>query len=108
MKLITLPVKQARELDRRATEEFGLPSLLLMENAGRGLVDSLETMVLDRNPKWIEVIVLCGTGNNGGDGFVAARHLAHRHANVSVFLTGDPANLKGDAFTNYRIIEKLG
>ncbi len=108
MKLITLPVKDVREMERRATSEFGIPSLLLMENAGRGLFETLKVLFLDRNPKWFDVIVLCGGGMNGGDGFVTARHLAHQHFNASVFLTTNPKELKGDAATNYRIIEKMG
>jgi len=62
---------EVRELDRRAIEEFGVPGAVLMENAGRGAAELL--MVL--NPERLPVTILCGPGNNGGDGFVMARHL---------------------------------
>lgn len=75
---------QMRELDRRATEEYGIPSLLLMENAGLQAVLELERAF----PRVTQcrVAVVCGKGNNGGDGFVAARHLFNRGVAVEVVL----------------------
>jgi len=107
MKTPILSVEEVRELDKRATEEYGIPSLLLMENAGRGLsIHVLKTLQL--LPKSAEVLIICGSGNNGGDGFVAARHLSQEEVNVTIFLLADPDKLKGDAAINFTIIQRLG
>ena len=98
-----LTARQSREVDRRAVEEYGLNSLVLMENAGRGCVDVLERLGV-RGP----VVVLCGKGNNGGDGFVIARHLELRGYPVRVLLFADPAELRGDAAANWCILERGG
>lgn len=95
----SLTRQQARDFDRRATEELGIPSIVLMENAGRGVVDVL----LRREATPRTVFILCGKGNNGGDGFVIARHLALRGVNAKVALLAPPNELQGDALTNYRI-----
>ena len=62
---------EVRELDRRAIEDFGVPGIVLMENAGRGAAELLMRL----NPEKQPAVILCGPGNNGGDGFVIARHL---------------------------------
>ena len=93
---------QVRELDRRATEEFGMPSLLLMENAGRGAAVHARRV----NPEKRRVVVCCGKGNNGGDGFVIARHLDNFGWPVNVLLFADPAELSGDAAVMFRILQK--
>jgi NAD(P)H-hydrate epimerase len=95
-----------RELDRTSTERLGIPSLVLMENAGRNVVRVLRQKFphLDQE----QVVVLCGKGNNGGDGFVVARHLAKRGHAPRVALLADPATLAGDARTNYSILLKSG
>src|SRR5688572_25672617 len=90
---------QVREVDRRAIEEYGMSGLVLMENAGRGCVDTLMGLAC-RGP----VAVVCGKGNNAGDGFVIARHLDLRCVPVKVVLLGSPADLRGDAAANYAII----
>src|SRR5574337_10828 len=97
---------QMRELDRRATEEYGIPSLLLMENAGLQAVLELERAF----PRLTQcrVAIVCGKGNNGGDGFVAARHLFDRGIAVEVLLLARPTEVKEDAGTNLEIIRKLG
>jgi NAD(P)H-hydrate epimerase len=95
--------EQARELDRRASTEYALPSLLLMENAGRGVAELLVRLGV-HGP----VVLVCGKGNNGGDGFVAARHLELQGAAVQVFLFGRPEELPADAAVNYRILERSG
>src|SRR3954470_11861230 len=94
--------EQSREIDRRATMDFGIDSLILMENAGRGCVDVLEGLGIDG-----PVVILCGKGNNAGDGFVIARHLEIRgHACRVILLT--PANdLRGDAAANFNILQKI-
>lgn len=94
---------QVRELDRRAMEEYGLPGVVLMENAGRGCVLSILAHGC-QGP----VVICCGKGNNGGDGFVIARHLEARGIDVKVLLLADPAALRGDAAANYSIAVKSG
>jgi NAD(P)H-hydrate epimerase len=93
--------QQVREVDRLAVEAYGMSSLVLMENAGRGCVDVLEKLQI-RGP----VVVCCGRGNNGGDGFVIARHLDIRRYPVQVVLCCDPAGLSGDAAANYHILAR--
>jgi NAD(P)H-hydrate epimerase len=94
---------EVREVDRRAIEHYGVSGLVLMENAGRGCVDVLMSLGC-RGP----VGVVCGKGNNAGDGFVIARHLEIRGVAVKVLLCNPPAELRGDAATNYAIIAKMG
>jgi hydroxyethylthiazole kinase-like uncharacterized protein yjeF len=92
---------QCRELDRRATDAYGIASLVLMENAGRGAVDVLERLGVDG-----PVVILCGKGNNAGDGFVIARHLDIRGHACRVLLLCPAEELTGDAATNFAILEK--
>jgi NAD(P)H-hydrate epimerase len=94
---------EVRELDRRAIEEYGVPGVVLMENAGRGAAE-----VLLRIGIYGPVIVCCGKGNNGGDGFVLARHLDNAGVPVRVFLFCPPEELTGDAALNQRIIARAG
>jgi NAD(P)H-hydrate epimerase len=101
--MTTLSRQQVREVDRRAIEDYGMSGLVLMENAGRGVAEAMLAMgVLG------PVVVCCGKGNNGGDGLVAARHLNNRGKQVRVLLFVDPAELRGDAAANWRIIERAG
>jgi hydroxyethylthiazole kinase-like uncharacterized protein yjeF len=97
---------QMREADRRTIEDIGIPSLVLMENAGRQVVAAMETVHSDLLER--HVAVLCGRGNNGGDGFVIARTLLQRGIDVSVFLLGRVADVRGDARTNLEILGRLG
>ena len=94
--------EQVRKIDRRAIEELGLPGIVLMENAGRGCVDVLERVGIGG-----PVVVLCGRGNNAGDGFVIARHLAVRDYECRVLLLAPPATLAGDAKINFDVLLKL-
>ena len=86
-----------REIDRVTTEKFGVPSLTLMENAGTAVAEH----VLRFWQQGLRMLVICGKGNNGGDGFVVARLLAEREKLVKVVLLADPAELKGDAAVMY-------
>ena len=79
--------------DRVTSERFGISSLELMEHAGRAVA----RFVLRELPQCRSIVVLCGKGNNGGDGMVAARHLTDAGCAVSVFLLGDPSEVHGDA-----------
>lgn len=98
---LLLPPAAIRELDRRAIEEFCVPGIVLMENAGRGCAEFIASL----NPTG-RIIVCCGKGNNGGDGFVIARHLDRLGLQVDVLLFADPADLRGDALTNYEIVRR--
>lgn len=95
--------EQCREIDRVAVEDYGIPSIVLMENAGRGCVDVLERIGIDG-----PVVILCGKGNNAGDGFVIARHLEIRGHTSRVVLLCAPDELRGDAATNFAILQKTG
>jgi NAD(P)H-hydrate epimerase len=91
MKIVT--AAEMREIDRITSERFGVPSLTLMENAGTAVTE----FVLERYPQARRIGVICGKGNNGGDGFVAARKLREAGREVLVVLLADPAELRGDA-----------
>src|SRR5574341_320108 len=97
---------QMRDADRRTIEDVGIPSIVLMENAGRQAVAAMEAAYEDLNTR--RVGVLCGRGNNGGDGFVVARTLVQRGVEVAVFLLGNVADVRGDARTNLEILGRLG
>jgi NAD(P)H-hydrate epimerase len=94
---------EVRALDRRAIEEYGVPGVVLMENAGRGAAELLLALGIHGR-----VVVCCGKGNNGGDGFVIARHLDNRQVPVRVQLFARPEELTGDAAVNYQIIARSG
>jgi NAD(P)H-hydrate epimerase len=105
MKILT--AEQMREVDRR-TIEMGIPGLVLMENAGHRVVEFLaETF---RPLAEHRVVIVCGKGNNGGDGMVVARQLwtRLRPQRLDVVLAADPAELRGDAAANYRMLEVVG
>jgi len=101
-----LNAAQMREADRRTIQEIGISSLVLMENAGRQAVAAMEAMYSDLSDR--HVAVLCGQGNNGGDGLVVARTLMQRGVDVSVFLIGRVTEVRGDARTNLEILGRLG
>lgn len=96
MKIVT--AAEMREIDRVTTAKFGVPSLTLMENAGTAVAQ----FVLECYPEAKSIGVICGKGNNGGDGFVAARKLHDAGKNVKVLLLADPKELKGDAAAMYK------
>jgi NAD(P)H-hydrate epimerase len=104
--LRALTRQEVRELDRRAIEEFAVPGLLLMENAGRGAAVEAWDLLTERAGR--RVVVLAGAGNNGGDGFVIARHLFNWGCAVSVFCFVPRQRVAGDAAVNLAIIERMG
>jgi NAD(P)H-hydrate epimerase len=95
MKIVT--AAEMREIDRITSEKFGVPSINLMENAGTAVADYIRR----NNSGAKKITVLCGKGNNGGDGFVAARVLSERGHKVQIILLTDPTELKGDAAVMY-------
>jgi NAD(P)H-hydrate epimerase len=101
-----LTADQMREADHRTIQEIGIPSLVLMENAGRQVVDVMDRSFDDLADR--KVAILAGRGNNGGDGFVIARTLRQRGIDVTVFAVGHLADLRGDARTNLEILGRLG
>ena len=98
-----LSVEASREIDRVATAEYGLPSLVLMENAALGVVDALCEVF----PRSERVGIFCGPGNNGGDGLAVARHLDLRGYRVDVLLVGD-RETTGDAALQESVCRRQG
>ena len=97
--------EQVREIDRRAFEEYHVPGVVLMENAARAVTD-VAAQMLSRtaDPR---VLILCGGGNNGGDGLAVARHLHNRGVATTLFLITDPAKYRGDALINWKIADAM-
>ncbi|MEX0654023.1 MAG: NAD(P)H-hydrate epimerase [Phycisphaeraceae bacterium] len=105
---------QVREVDRLAIEELGIPGMVLMENAAAGAVRVLLDTLAQRRGiapgrgGGLSVAVLCGGGNNGGDGYAMARHLHNHGAAVTLYAFKPPAELRGDALTNCAICQRMG
>jgi len=98
--------EEVRAVDRWAIDEIGVPGVVLMENAGRCCADlAMEKLRGLGNP---EVCIFCGTGNNGGDGYVIARHLLNAGYKVTVVICGSREKIVGDAQINLDILERLG
>jgi NAD(P)H-hydrate epimerase len=104
VKIVT--TQQMQELDRSAIQEQGVPGLTLMENAGRAVAEAAARMTEGRADR--PVILICGRGNNGGDGFVAARHLREMGRQPQVFLATKPDDVAGDARANLDRLEQMG
>jgi hydroxyethylthiazole kinase-like uncharacterized protein yjeF len=102
-----LTAAQMREVDRR-TSELGVPGLVLMENAGHRVVEFLVDHYAPLQAQ--RIVVLCGKGNNGGDGMVVARqlHTRIRPRSLDVVLAGDPGEMKGDAAANHKMLQAVG
>ncbi len=94
-----------REVDSITIEEVGIPGIVLMENAGTGIVRTMERVIKNLARK--KVLVVCGKGNNGGDGFVIARHLFLKSVNLQIILLGTVKSLQGEARTNADSARKL-
>src|SRR6476661_8272987 len=95
-----LTAAEMREVDRLTTERYGIPSLQLMDTAGTRVADACGKFVGSAATRPAKITVLCGRGNNGGDGLVAARHLQALGAQVKVYLFSEPRDLRGDAAAN--------
>jgi NAD(P)H-hydrate epimerase len=98
MKVLT--ADEMREVDRLTTERYGIPSIQLMEAAGTRVADACHAWINTATSEPRYIAVLCGKGNNGGDGLVAARHLQLLGAKVKVYLFSELRDLRGDAATN--------
>jgi len=94
-----------RRFDGTAIKRYGIPGLVLMENAGKGIAQIVEKDF--GNLKGKRVSIFAGKGNNGGDGFVVARHLLNKGFKVCVYLLARPQDVHGDAKTNLNIWEKI-
>ncbi len=103
--MVRLTRTQMREIDRRAIEEYHIPGIVLMENAARCAVDVARGML--RREGLRSALILCGGGNNGGDGLAIARHLHNRGTPVFIGLATDPAGYTGDALVNWRIVSAM-
>lgn len=97
-----LDCEQVRRVDQFAINQLGIPGLVLMENAARGFTDLLTQQSIRSG-----VVVVCGKGNNGGDGLAIVRHLLVRGITAKAIMTSDPGELANDALTNYQILNKV-
>src|SRR5439155_2742631 len=104
-RMIRLTRAQVREIDRLCIERYLIPGIVLMENAAREATDVACDML--RGECLGEVLILCGGGNNGGDGLAIARHLHNRGADVFVAFTAREEDYKGDALTNFNIVREM-
>jgi len=106
MSIINSPLgkDEIREIDRKAIEEYEIPGIILMENAGRNVAEEVLKMLPGTDSD--KVAIFCGKGNNGGDGFVIARHLYNKGVDVSVYLTTEVSRVlsDGDSSTNLKIL----
>ncbi|HEY8665616.1 MAG TPA: NAD(P)H-hydrate epimerase [Tepidisphaeraceae bacterium] len=104
--MIRLTRAQVRLIDKLAIERYHIPGVVLMENAARAATD-VACEMLDQNCEG-QILILCGGGNNGGDGLALARHLHNRGADVTIALTTDPDKYRGEAKTNWDIVNAMG
>lgn len=96
---------EIREAEKSIIEKEGIPSLILMENAGKNAFDVITTIYPDIADRTI--VIVCGKGNNAGDGFVIARHFLINSIPVEIFTLSQPDELKGDALVNYEVLVNL-
>ncbi|MBL4886643.1 MAG: NAD(P)H-hydrate epimerase, partial [Planctomycetaceae bacterium] len=99
---LVLTQSQVREVDRIAIKQFGMPSIVLMENAGRGCAE----LLISQQPTG-PVTIVAGKGNNAGDGFVIARFLHNHRVDVRILLVSPPEHFPPDAATNWLITQKM-
>ncbi|WP_457566559.1 NAD(P)H-hydrate epimerase, partial [Caldithrix abyssi] len=97
-------VEQMRQMDQTAISEFGIPDQLLMENAGLASYEKIRDRFDLQKDKFL---IVCGGGNNGGDGLVVARKLFSNEAKVQVVLLSNPSKFKGSAHLNYQIAQQM-
>ena len=105
-KFVVMSRDEVRAVDAWAIHEVGAPGVVLMENAGRSCAEFVKERLSGGAER--KVCIFCGTGNNGGDGYVIARHLLNAGFEVVVAICGDYEKVRGDARINLEILEKLG
>jgi NAD(P)H-hydrate epimerase len=103
--MLHLTREQVRRIDQLSTKRYRIPSIVLMENAARAVVHQACRMLAGECVG--EVLILCGGGNNGGDGLAVARHMHNRGAEVTIGLLTDPKRYAGDALTNWQIVQAM-
>jgi NAD(P)H-hydrate epimerase len=104
--MFLVTTEEMRNFDSITINEFGIPGVVLMENAGRSTFRMIEE-IFHGKVENVKVVVICGAGNNGGDGYVIARYLINHGAQVSTFLLSPKDKIKGDALINLRVLEKI-
>jgi len=104
MKVVTS--LEMKEIDKKTIDEYGITGLILMENAGLSIFQNIKNIYPDLESR--KVIIFSGSGNNGGDGFVVARHLYNYGIKVKVFILSSTDKIKGEAKINLEIINKMG
>jgi NAD(P)H-hydrate epimerase len=101
--------RQSRDFDSWAINDLGIAGVVLMENAGRSVAEHVMGCIeSSSSTKAAQTALICGTGNNGGDGFVIARHLNNAGYPVKVIICGQAEKIKGDAMANYKIAKATG
>ncbi len=108
MQKISFTSEDCKQFDHWATEIIGIPSIVLMENAGSAVANEIYNTYFSTKTEYDGVFFFCGTGNNGGDGLVAARHLFVKGVEVEVYIVGGVSNFTIDTELNFRILRKLG
>jgi NAD(P)H-hydrate epimerase len=103
---IVMTRQQVRDFDKWAIESLKIPGVVLMENAGKNFVDIIMPDIRQAGVK--KICIFCGTGNNGGDGYVIARHLENNNFRTKAVIVGDIEKIAGDAKTNLEIIRNMG
>ncbi|MFH1397270.1 MAG: NAD(P)H-hydrate epimerase [Candidatus Omnitrophota bacterium] len=103
MEIVT--ARQMKKLDCLATKRYGIPALVLMENAGRSAAEEALKMLAKKGLS--RVAIFCGYGNNGGDGLVCARHLINKGIQVKIYLVGKNKKFSEESEVNYKILQKI-
>lgn len=107
MKQYVLSRSEMYEADKRCIQDFGIPSQVLMENAGRLSADLIIKEINNESFKVKSILLICGDGNNGGDGFVIARYLSQSYNNIVIFFTGETEKMSPETYLNYKLCQKL-
>ncbi len=108
--MLTLTTQEVRRVDQLAVDKWGVPSIVLMENAARGAAQELLTLLkrdVGLAADQVRIAIVCGGGNNGGDGLAMARHLHNAGAQVNIDLTRPDEDFKADAATNLHIVKQM-
>src|SRR5512143_3983803 len=102
--MLVVTASEMRAIDQATIQEYGVPGAVLMDAAGKGTAEVIASL---RPPAGLRVAIVCGSGNNGGDGYVIARHLHNRGAVVRLYLAAPRARISGDADLHLRVVEKM-